>query len=285
MKKHRVGLSTNGKPFGRQLFEDYARAGIDCMEVSLEPAELERLDFAQAARWAADTGVEMRSVHLPFYPFEENDLSSLSGAVRTQTLAAHRALMDRAAAAGVRLFVVHPSAEPIGDGERAQRLAAAAETLSLLADAAEQTGAVVAVENLPRTCLGRDRGEMLRLTADERLKICFDPNHLLREEPVPFVRRVGKRLATTHFSDYDRLNERHWLPGEGVIDWQALMNALDEAGYAGPVVYEVGYKAPPTIRRPRDLRPEDFALNARELMQGDPFTVQGVPVREKCTLP
>ena len=45
---------------------------------------------------------------------------------------------------------------------------------------------------------------------------------------------------TTHISDHDYENERHWLPGEGKINWNALIGALEKIGYRGVFNYEVG---------------------------------------------
>ena len=50
-------------------------------------------------------------------------------------------------------------------------------------------------------------------------------------------------------SDYDRKNERHWLPGEGVIDWTELLSALVESGYEGPFIYEASKGKKPNRRQ------------------------------------
>lgn len=48
-------------------------------------------------------------------------------------------------------------------------------------------------------------------------------------------------------SDYDRKNERHWLPGEGVIDWNELLSVLIDSGYKGPFIYEASRDNEPNI--------------------------------------
>lgn len=37
----------------------------------------------------------------------------------------------------------------------------------------------------------------------------------------------------------EALKERHWLPGEGKINWKELIAALDSCGYSGVWMYEV----------------------------------------------
>ena len=137
-------------------------------------------------------------------------------------------------------LVLHPSSEPISDGERETRLQNSANSIGRLALAAKEIGAVLCIENLPRTCLGRDSGEIMRLIGDfPEVMVCFDSNHLLQEEHARFFETVGSRIGTIHASDYDRRDERHWLPGEGVIDWPDFLRRLRASGYKGVFMHEV----------------------------------------------
>jgi sugar phosphate isomerase/epimerase len=109
-----------------------------------------------------------------------------------------------------------------------------------MAGEAEKLGIRLAVECLPRTCLGNTSAEMLELVqADERLGVCCDVNHLLQEKSEAFIRALGSRIISVHISDYDGLDEKHWMPGEGINDWSAILGALAEAGYEGPFLFEV----------------------------------------------
>ena len=105
------------------------------------------------------------------------------------------------------------------------------------------------------------------LKYDDRLRVCFDANHLFRESEVDFIRKMGKKIATTHISDRDDINERHWLPGEGGRDWVAIMNALEEIGYDGNWVYEVDLGFPKTILRERAVTYADLYRNAHEIFE------------------
>ena len=130
------------------------------------------------------------------------------------------------------------------------------------------------MENLPRTCLGKNSEEMLELlSADPTLRICFDTNHLLGQDPVEFVEAVGEKIVTTHVSDYDFIDERHWLAGEGDMDWHRLYDALCRVGYEGAWLYELGFGNTKRIVRQRPLTCEDFARNAKEIFEGKPITV------------
>ena len=106
--------------------------------------------------------------------------------------------------------------------------------------------------------------------------MCFDVNHLLIESHKEFLRVAGHLVATLHISDYDFVNERHWLPGEGKIDWVALADGLDAIGYTDAFTYELGFRGNPKyVARSRDLTPADFVRNAREIEDRAPLTVIG----------
>ena len=180
-------------------------------------------------------------------------------------------MIKRASEIGIERMVIHASGEPVPEDAagRRERMECAKDSLARLADVAASCGCVIAVEDLPRTCLGRNSDEILELIgAHDALRVCFDTNHLLGESPVDFIRKLKGKIITTHVSDYDFINERHWLPGEGDLDWSAILDALREIGYDGVWLYEIGFVCPKSILRPRNLTCEDFAQNARELFLG-----------------
>ncbi|MGH9369899.1 MAG: TIM barrel protein [Vicinamibacterales bacterium] len=52
------------------------------------------------------------------------------------------------------------------------------------------------------------------------------------------MRKVGARIVNTHVADNDGLDERHWLPGRGVVQFIPLVRALEDVGYPGPFTFE-----------------------------------------------
>ena len=53
---------------------------------------------------------------------------------------------------------------------------------------------------------------------------------------------MGKKIVTVHISDYDFIDERHWIPGTGKIDWKELISLLKAIDYEGPFMNEVPIK-------------------------------------------
>ena len=71
------------------------------------------------------------------------------------------------------------------------------------------------------------------------IKICYDTNHLLGEESHAFAERFAPYIANIHVSDYDGVDERHWMPGRGIVEWPKVIDILMRSGYDGPFMYEV----------------------------------------------
>ena len=272
-----IGLSTcGGKPLTPENLTDMRECGIEGIELSFP--NFDGFDFVTARRNTDAAGIRIWSMHLPFYPFDRIDISSTNRELRGRTIEFLSELMKKASTeAGVDRFIIHPSGEPIPDEVREGKMQCAMDSLGVLAERAHGLGAVIAVEELPRTCLGRDSSELERLlSVNDKLRVCFDTNHLLREPISDFIRNVGGRIITLHVSDYDWIDERHWLPGEGKTDWQALIAALEAVGYDGPWLYEVGYEPEWTISR-RTLTNHDFAENAGTIFRGETPAPIGMP--------
>ena len=273
----KIGLSSCNKSLCEDLFKQYQAAGITLMEISPTANAFPTLDYDAIASWGKQYGITFNSLHIPFSPFSEIDPSNRS--LAEHTFEYFSEIMEKASVTGVEKFIIHPSGEPIDDSVRAEHMSCAIETLARLSKVAQKYNAVAAVENLPRSCLGKNSDEILQLiSGDDALRVCFDTNHLLEEDPVEFIHKVGNKIVTTHVSDYDFVNERHWLPGEGKTDWQALIKALQDVGYNGPWLYELGFDEPKSLVRDRALTCEDFVRNANELFEGKMPTVIGKPI-------
>ena len=273
---YKIGLSTPCRNITEENLASYRAAGLTVMEISDRMEGYACFDYARARTLADKYGVKLHSMHLTFMPFTQIDISA--PLLADDTVEYYRGLIEKGASIGIQIFVLHPSGEPIKDEERSIRLETAKKSLARLAEIAGANGAVIAVENLPRTCLGKNSAEIAELiSAHEALRACFDTNHLLSEPLADFIRNIKDRIITTHISDYDFVNERHWLPGEGKIDWQEILRLLAEVGYGGPWMYELSFACPKTILRDRSLCYADLMLNANELFSGKAPTVISKP--------
>ena len=71
----KTGLSSCGKEINEELFKAYRDAGIMYMEVSLSENECDTFDYKKASELSQKYGVELYSFHIPFWPFNEIDIS------------------------------------------------------------------------------------------------------------------------------------------------------------------------------------------------------------------
>ncbi|MQY78678.1 MAG: hypothetical protein GH151_05700 [Bacteroidetes bacterium] len=56
--------------------------------------------------------------------------------------------------------------------------------------------------------------------------------------------KVGNLIVTVHMSDYDGIDERHWLPGDGIINWTNVISELVKNEYQGPFMFETSRRNP-----------------------------------------
>jgi sugar phosphate isomerase/epimerase len=183
-------------------------------------------------------GITAWSVHAPF---DRTDVSQVDDAGRAESCAHVVRAMEVAVKLEAGIVVLHGSQEPITDDQRPQRLANCGESLHRLCDEAEARGLTLACEMLPRTCLGNRTAEMLDLieATGGRLRVCYDVNHItLYEDVRESLRVLGDKVATLHISDHDGIDERHWIPGRGIVNWQDFVAGLDDIGYTGCLMHE-----------------------------------------------
>lgn len=237
------GLSSSlFKAPDRKDWEEMKRFGYTWVEVIDFPLPGETLVEMKkrTAKKAADikeSGLRLWTYHIPFG--EDWDISVLEDKAREQNLDRNLEILEQAGELGCHGVVVHPSFEPIPDEERDRRIQCAHESVAQLAKRGRELGLFVAVEDLPRTCLGNCSEELMTIIEGTGAKVCFDVNHLLQESHARFLQNAGKEIITLHLSDYDGVDERHYVPGDGIIDWKFLVNTLSQLGYTGPYLFEV----------------------------------------------
>ena len=168
---YRIGMSSCNEHFTDALFADYKNANVQAIEISIGQKPEKDLDYAEIKRLSDTYEIELWSYHLPFAPFSELDLSHPD--LCDHTVEYFKSLIKEGSAIGITRFVVHPSGEPILDEMRTARLECAKKSLANLAEYAKGLGGIICVENLPRTCLGRNSDEMLELlSAHDELRCC-----------------------------------------------------------------------------------------------------------------
>lgn len=274
-----IGCSTPFEFLKQKYFAEYKAAGITAMELSVDAEYYELINIKSIAKEAVSEGVNTWSFHLPYYRLKGAEITKTNEEERQFAVNFHSEWIKKTADAGFKYAVIHPSGEPIYPKERGEQLKASRACIAELSLIAKENGMRLAVEVLPRTCLGNCSAELLDLLKDAPdAGVCFDTNHLLIEKTSNFIDAVSDKILTLHMSDYDGIDERHWLPGEGIIDWNDFMNRLDSINYTGVLMYEVNRNITSTIHREHPLTVAEIAQNAKELINRQPLTKRGIPL-------
>ena len=123
---------------------------------------------------------------------------------------------------------------------------AARRSLDELYSIADRLGLRIACENLMERGTSRPlcRMEQLRAFVDPypaTVGICLDTGHAVVNglNPASEARAAGDRLIATHLQDTDGIDDRHWVPGAGRIDWDELVSTLHEIDYTGNWTFEL----------------------------------------------
>lgn len=260
---YRIGFSV-GRNIDEATLVRMAQSGLSTVELKGTD-----YDFKALKSSADRSGIELYSMHLPFKPYEERDISIADCDIRQSIITHFSELIKEAADVGIHKFVTHPSTPFTEAKPREERKKYAMDTLDKLAEIAYREGAVIAVEDMILSCLGNSAEELSELiSVNDKLRVCFDVNHLFNNSHKEFVQKLGSKIVHMHISDYDFIQERHWFPGEGNIDWPALYLALQEIGYKGVWNYEISLRGTKMAERGRALTWSDIYENAQEIFSG-----------------
>ncbi|HEY1779122.1 MAG TPA: sugar phosphate isomerase/epimerase [Roseiarcus sp.] len=230
-------------PFSNKTLHllDKAKAlGFDILEVCVEEPEAIDPDLVRAHADKAEMALTVCGAFGP-----TRDLSSEDAAVRRNGLAYLERCIDFAARLGSP-FVSGPMYAAVGATrmldarERAAQWRRAVASLKAAATYAAKRSVKLAIEPLNRfeTDLVNTVDQGLKLLADIGAKnagLLLDTFHMnIEEKDVPSaIRRAAGHIVEFHACSNDR-----GTPGEDHLPWNAIADALRDAGYDGPVVIE-----------------------------------------------
>ena len=237
------------RPFRGADLHYFAKAadlGFDFVEL-LVPEPEDDLDLAEARRAAEDAGIFLV---LAARVNPSRSIASEDAANRQGGLDYLKHCVEVADGIGAKIIGGPLYGEPMGFAGRPpvprtdEDIAARAErTISGLrevAPVARSAGKVFALEALNRfetdiLSTTRQSVEVVDAVADAGLGVMLDTFHMnMEDRSIPdAIRLAGERIV--HF----QANENHrGHPGTGHLDWPAIMRALAQVGYTGPVSLE-----------------------------------------------
>jgi sugar phosphate isomerase/epimerase len=210
------------------------------------PYPMKREDMPRLVR---EAGLFLENIHVPFN--DSDALWSEDEGVRGAVVKRHLEWLHDCEFHRIPMMVMHLSDRPDSQAFRRQGL----KSLEVLTRAGSDLGVTIAIENTHHN----DRIQyILETIPSSSLGFCFDSSHHLLTDRGGFklLEDFGSRLAATHLSDNDGVEDRHWLPGHGVMDWQVVARSFPK-NYSGCLTLEVC----PTEEE-RKSAPQDFLKRA-----------------------
>jgi sugar phosphate isomerase/epimerase len=211
--------------------------------------DLELQDFCEAEVLCGDWRERVRAarallaghrgrlgIHGPFWGFS---VTSKDPEVRALVRRRMDQGLDAAAELEATQMVIHSPYTTWGHNQLGADERARAEVIALAHDSlmpavrrAESLGITLVLENIEDKD-PLDRVILARSFASEAVKVSLDTGHALYAHastgapPVDyFVTAAGEMLDHVHIQDGDGYADRHWVPGEGAVNWRALFAAL-----------------------------------------------------------
>ncbi len=233
--------------------------GITDIELMLQAiGEYESAFFDDVRARAADAGVAIHSVHVmqPFHPL----FSPYARRAREARELFDKAI-EGASIAGAPVIVWHGACRgEIGPDDSIDRLL---PSIASLAERCAASGIILALENVSWCALSSVRtvralaARLPELGPPSAIGFTFDPFQAAEAGANPFMMlaAMGDRLVNVHLRDYreDDPSVRTLPPGDGDLPWSALLRAVANTGYDGPLMIEaaLGSRPEETLARIR----------------------------------
>lgn len=192
------------------------------------------------------------SGHLGMHgPFVSMQLAAGDGRIRQVVADRYVAALTFGAELGVRYMVVHSPLRIFGhalvqhtDRDRlARTINAVHATLERPLALARQVGCEIVIETIADT--NPEPLKALVSSFDDGVGLSIDIGHNIVTEqfggppPHEWVNAAGALLKHMHLQDGDGMVDRHWLPGQGCLNWWALFNALRQSSADPVLIVEV----------------------------------------------
>ena len=177
-------------------------------------------------------GLILDNIHVPYRGC--NELWSPVADERRSAVARHVTWLEHCGRPNIPAMVMHATT----GADLPTDVAHGVDSFRRIVDVAEGLGVRVALENSRSAA---HLYALFRAIDSPFLALCYDSAHdwLCSPTPLQLLNMLGGRLKATHFSDTDGVRDQHRLPGEGVIDFDAIGRAHNWAAYTGSLMLEV----------------------------------------------
>ena len=243
----RIGCST-GTLFPDNSTEEsidvLARLGVSDIEVMIQThGECEAPFQAELAKRSMDAGISVHSVHALVQihqVFDAYQRRADEGWRRFEQV------VEGAAHLGARVLVWHGLCR----GERGYALTSTEviEAIDRLAGMCREHGLVLGLENVSWCAMSQVRDVLMlasmlpEMSNGDAVRFTFDVFQAAEAGANPFMmlNAMESRLVNVHLRDFGEASpaRRDLMPGQGSLPWPALIRAIGNARYGGPLILE-----------------------------------------------
>lgn len=168
-----------------------------------------------------NAGLHFENMHTPYQ--DVNDLWSDDTALREVTVQRYLGYLDQCNRFGIPVMVMHCTdvQGPTALNE------SGLEAFGTIREHGQKSGVRVAVENTRDADLV---DALLEVLHSEFFGLCYDSSHdwITGQTKGRLLEKWAGSVFTTHLSDNDTLKDRHWIPGDGMVDWEKIGKLLKE---------------------------------------------------------
>jgi sugar phosphate isomerase/epimerase len=233
MIKYAISTSSIGYPISEEYIPALRKSKFRNYELTFRTSiltEEERKKYTVVRNLVKEGVMNISSIHMPFENGTDWDASYPDEEIRKKIVQNHIDLLKEYSDIAGKFVTIHASGEPPLE-EHPARMLMIKRTLDELMPIAEELDLTFNIEYLPRTCLGNCVEELQEIIKDfdeKRVGICLDVNHIMNEyQKLPsIIKTLGNRINSFHICDYDGVDETHWIPGQGVYDWDEILTCI-----------------------------------------------------------
>jgi sugar phosphate isomerase/epimerase len=199
--------------------------------------------------------LKLDNVHLPFENI--NNLWNESSAQRNNHIDLVKKWLNECKLSGADTVVMHASQGSSNE----LNLSFGYDSFSEIAREAENIHIKVAVEN---TQMLKYTDFILKEITSPNIGFCYDSSHdfvVNGNNSGEILDRWKSKLIAVHLSDNDGLYDRHWIPGNGIINWNKIINIVEHAN-----IKSYSMEVVPSDEE-KKLIPIEFLIKARKNME------------------
>lgn len=252
---------------------DFGLANVDDLFYTA-PTDIVRKLLTDIRARIEDAGLFVSQIHGPWTWPPSYDATQEARRVRLEQM---KCSIDMTAALGCRHWVIHPlmpfACRDTLLHKEQEALEINRSFMRELLPYAEQRGVIICLENMPmKTLAMASPAAILRFVQEidsAYFKVCLDTGHTTMVSDrslADVVRLLGDELRVLHIHDNGGEHDEHLLPGKGIIDWHAFVDALHDIAFDGVFSLE----ALPSKDLPDDAYKIALADTVRQLKAIDP---------------